>query len=212
MNASTIRCLITAGPTREYLDPVRYFSNGSSGKMGYALATAARARGWAVDLVSGPVALPPPDGVALHRVVSAEEMFRRTEALFGRCDVLILCAAVADYRPVRMEREKIKKSGARLTVELEPTADIARALGERKEGRVVVGFAAETENLEVHAQRKLVEKNLDWIVANRVGGPDSAMEGDENQIVMLSRRGERHPFGPARKADVAGFILDRLDG
>jgi phosphopantothenoylcysteine synthetase/decarboxylase len=210
MNASSIHCLITAGPTREYLDPVRYFSNGSSGKMGYALAEAAVGRGWEVDLVSGPVSLPVPAGVALHKVVSAEEMLRQTEALFERCDLLIMTAAVADYRPVRMESEKMKKTGGSLNVELEPTVDILRTLASRKGTRLVVGFAAETTKLEDYARRKLEEKNLDWIVANQVGGERSAMEGDENEIILLAKAGDRQEFGPASKREVARFILEHL--
>ncbi len=210
MDASTIRCLVTAGPTREYLDPVRYFSNGSSGKMGYALAESARDRGWSVDLVSGPVALPLPDGIRVHRVVSAEEMLRETERLFADCDILIMCAAVADYRPVRRSEGKLKKENRPFTVELEPTLDIARTLGAVKGKQLLVGFAAETEELEERAQKKLTEKNMDWIVANRVGGPACAMEGEENTILMISRSGEKRRFGPAMKSDVAAFILDTL--
>jgi len=211
MDASTIRCLITAGPTREHLDPVRYISNGSSGKMGYALAAAARGRGWSVDLVSGPVALEPPEGVAVHRVVSGEEMFWKTEELFDRARVVIFCAAVSDFRPVRRERLKRKKPDGRFLLEMEPVVDIARTLGKRKKGgQFLVGFAAETDELEEKAKRKLEAKNFDWIVANQVGGPNSAMEGDENQIAMISRSGEIYRFGPALKEEVARFILEKL--
>lgn len=210
MDASTIRCLVTAGPTREHLDPVRYFSNGSSGKMGYALAEAARERGWSVDLVSGPVALDAPEGVRVHRVVSAAEMLRETERLFEDCDVLIMCAAVADFRPVQTSPGKLKKQRDRFSIEMEPTVDIARTLGAAKGNQVLVGFAAETEELEERAQRKLVEKNMDWIVANQVGGPACAMEGDENTVLMIARSGERVRFGPALKPEVARFILDTL--
>lgn len=211
MEASTIRCLVTAGPTREHLDPVRYFSNGSSGKMGYALAEAARDRGWAVDLVSGPVALPPPEGVRVHRVVSAAEMLRTTERLFADCDLLIMCAAVADFRPARTSEKKMKKEKRPFTIEMEPTVDIARTLGAAKGRQVLVGFAAETDDLEEKAQRKLAEKNMDWIIANRVGGPGCAMEGEENTILMISRSGEKRRFGPALKSVVAEFILDALE-
>lgn len=210
MNSRSLRCLVTAGPTREYLDPVRYFSNGSSGKMGFALAAAAVGCGWEVDLVSGPVALVSPVGVSLHRVVTAAEMLEVTEGLFEECDLLIMCAAVADYRPVRSEAQKMKKKTDSLTVELEPTVDIVRRLGGRKGNRVVVGFAAETENLEAYATRKLLEKNLDWIVANQVGGQNSAMEGDENTVLMIGRGGERFSFGPAPKQEVARFIVEKI--
>lgn len=211
MEASIIRCVITAGPTREHLDPVRYLSNGSSGKMGYALAEAARGRGWRVDLVSGPVALPAPEGVRMHYVVSAEEMFRTTESLFAESDLLIMCAAVADYRPVRTSRQKVKKGEGHWSIEMEPTVDIARTLGATKGQRRLVGFAAETENLEASAERKLKAKNMDWIVANQVGGPRCAMEGDENEILMISATGRKRRFGPALKSEVARFILDHLE-
>jgi phosphopantothenoylcysteine synthetase/decarboxylase len=179
--------------------------------MGYALAEAARERGWQVDLVSGPVALAAPPGVEVQRVVSAKEMLRETERLFASCDLLIMCAAVADFRPVRMEKGKIRKeTGRRFALEMEPTVDIARTLGAVKGERMLVGFAAETDDLEERAQRKLREKNMDWIVANQVGGPGCAMEGDENTILMISRAGEQQRFGPAPKGDVARFILDTI--
>lgn len=211
MDASNIRCVITAGPTREHLDPVRYFSNGSSGKMGYALAASARKRGWRVDLVSGPVALAAPHGVRVHRVVSADEMFRETERCFADCDLLIMCAAVADFRPVRVAAGKVAKETGPFTLEMEPTVDIARTLGAVKGERMLVGFAAETDDLEERAQAKLAAKNMDWIVGNRVGGRDCAMEGDENEILIMSRQGQRQRFGPAPKAEVAEFVLRQLD-
>lgn len=212
MDASTIRCLITAGPTREYLDPVRYISNGSSGKMGYALAAAARDRGWAVDLVSGPVALEPPEGVEVHRVISGEEMFRKTEELFDRAQIVIFCAAVSDFRPVQVEKSKSKKPDGRFLLEMEPVVDIAKTLGGRKKaGQLLVGFAAETDALEEKAKGKLEAKNFDWIVANEVGGENSAMEGDENTITMISRFDEIDRLGPALKTEVAQFILEKLE-
>lgn len=210
MDASSIRCVITAGPTREHLDPVRFFTNRSSGRMGFALAEAACRRGWEVDLVSGPVALAPPEEARLHRVVSAEEMFRRTRELFPGCDILILCAAVADFRPARPSERKMKKEKQPFSLAMEPTVDIARTLGAAKEKQLVVGFAAETDDLERSAQEKLARKNLDWIVANRVGGPGCAMEGEENTILMISSSGEKHRFGPAPKRAVAEFILDSI--
>lgn len=212
MDARNIRCVITAGPTREHLDPVRYLSNGSSGKMGYALAAAARARGWRVDLVSGPVSLAPPEGVRVHRVVSAEEMLRETERMFADCDLLIMCAAVADFRPVKKSLRKERKRTGPFSIEVEPTVDIAARLGKVKGERRLIGFAAETEDLEARAMRKLREKNMDWIVANRVGGAGCAMEGDENAVLVISRTGEKHRFGPALKRDVAEFILETVSG
>lgn len=204
-------CLITAGPTREHLDPVRFFSNGSSGRMGYALAAAAAAQGWKVDLVSGPVALPPPAGVTLHRVVSAVEMLAASEPLFPSCDLFLAVAAVADFRPKSAAPGKIKKDGKSLRLELVPTIDILQTLAARKrEGQVVVGFAAETHDLEASARRKLAEKGLDWIVANDVSRPGLGMEAEENAVLLLGRTGARLAFGPAPKAAVAGFILENV--
>jgi len=206
-----IRCLITAGPTREHLDPVRFLTNGSSGKMGYALAEGAVARGWKVDLVSGPVALPPPAGATMHDVVSADEMFRACAPLFERCDLFIAVAAVADYRPQAITPEKLKKTGQPLLLELVPTVDILKTLTSRKRpGQVAVGFAAETRDIENHARRKLEEKNLDWIVANEVGRPGLGMNADRNAVLLLGQRGERFAFGPAPKPAVAEFILEHL--
>jgi phosphopantothenoylcysteine decarboxylase/phosphopantothenate--cysteine ligase len=207
------RCLITAGPTREHLDPVRFLSNGSSGQMGYALAAAAARRGWRVDLVSGPVALPPPPGAAVHAVVSAEEMLRACEPRFAQCDLFIAVAAVADYRPKSVSPEKVGKSGGAWRLELIPTVDILKTLAARKRpGQIVVGFAAETHDLEARARRKLEEKNLDWIVANDVSRPGLAMNAEANAVVLLGRNGARHAFGPAPKSAVAEFILDHVAG
>ena len=214
MNAGVsrpFRCLITAGPTREHFDPVRFLSNGSSGKMGYALARSAAARSWHVDLVSGPVAMPPPQGVTVHRVVSAAEMFAVCEKLFVRCDLFIAASAVADYRPKAMAREKLGKRGLKLRLELVQTIDILQTLAARKRaGQVVVGFAAETHNLEIRARRKLMAKKLDWIAANNVSQPGLGMESDNNAVLLLSKDGGRVAFGPAPKPAVAEFILSRV--
>ena len=208
---SPLRVLLTAGPTREHLDPVRYISNGSSGKMGYALAEEAVARGWTVELVSGPVALPAPKGVRVTRVVSAEEMFGASERLFAQCDLFIAVAAVSDYRPRVRAAEKTKKSGGGLTLELEPTIDILKTLAARKTpGQTIVGFAAETRDVEAYAQRKLAEKNLDWIVANDVSQAGIGMDAEDNAVVLLARDGSRATFGPAPKRAVAEFILGRV--
>jgi phosphopantothenoylcysteine decarboxylase/phosphopantothenate--cysteine ligase len=209
--APPLRCLLTAGPTREHLDPVRFLSNGSSGKMGYALAAAAAARGWSVDLVSGPVALPAPEGVRVHRAVSAADMLAACQPLFPECDLFIALAAVADYRPAMYSSEKQKKQPGAVLLELVPTVDVLKTLAAgRSPGQTVVGFAAETNDLETYAQRKLADKRLDWIVANDVSRPGVGMEADDNAVLLLGARGERFVFGPAPKADVAGFILDRV--
>jgi phosphopantothenoylcysteine synthetase/decarboxylase len=206
-----IRCLITAGPTREHLDPVRFLSNGSSGKMGYALAADAVARGWQVDLVSGPVALPPPPGATVHAVVSADEMLRTCSPLFDMCDLFVAVAAVADYRARTIAAGKLKKSGGPMQLELVPTVDILKTLAARKRPeQVVVGFAAETRDLEDYARRKLTEKKLDWIVANDVSRPGVGMNADDNAVVLLGRKGERKAYGPAPKPAVAAFILDQV--
>jgi phosphopantothenoylcysteine decarboxylase/phosphopantothenate--cysteine ligase len=208
-----LRCLITAGPTREHLDPVRFLSNGSSGRMGYALAGAALSRGWQVDLVSGPVALPPPLGAVTHGVVSAAEMLAACEPLFAGCDVFIAVAAVADFRPKVAVREKLKKSaaGGGMAIELVPTVDVLKTLaGRKRPGQIVIGFAAETHDVEASAQRKLAEKNLDLIVANDVSRPGIGMEAEDNAIVLLSRAGGRWAFGPAPKRAVAEFILEKV--
>jgi phosphopantothenoylcysteine decarboxylase/phosphopantothenate--cysteine ligase len=208
-----LRCLITAGPTREHLDPVRFLSNGSSGRMGYALAGAALARGWHVDLVSGPVALLPPPGAVTHRVVSAAAMLAACEPLFDGCDVFIAVAAVADFRPKVVAGEKLKKSIAAegMTLELVPTVDILKTLaGRKRPGQVVVGFAAETQDLEASGLRKLAGKDLDLIVANDVSRPGMGMEAENNAVVILSRAGARWTFGPAPKRAVAEFILEKV--
>jgi len=211
MKARPIRCLITAGPTREHLDPVRFLSNPSTGKMGYALAIAAAAIGWKVDLVSGPVALPAPAGVKVHSVVSAAEMLVATKKLFARCDVLLMCAAVSDFRPKKTAAHKVKKNNAALVIEFEPTVDILKTLAKgKKPGQLVVGFAAETRNVETYARRKLKEKNLDFIIANRVGRAGSGFGADENAVLFIGTDGTREKFGSAPKVVLAQQLIVRL--
>ncbi len=205
------RCLITAGPTREHLDPVRFLSNGSSGKMGYALAAAAALRGWEVDLVSGPVTVPAPPGVRVHAVVSAADMLAACEPLFPSCDLFIAVAAVADYRPAVVSHQKQKKQRGAVTLELVPTVDVLKTLAARKRPeQAVVGFAAETHDVEAYARRKLTEKRLDWIVANDVSRPELGMNADDNTVLVLGAGGDRLAFGPAPKSAVASFILDSI--
>lgn len=209
--AQPLRCLITAGPTREHIDPVRFLSNGSSGRMGFALAESAVSRGWSVELVAGPVSLAAPEGVHITRVISAEEMFNACEPIFAACDLFIAVAAVSDYKPRFREIEKTKKTAAQFSLELVPTIDILKTLAARKTKRqIAVGFAAETRDVEAYAHRKLVDKNLDWIVANDVGRPGIGMDAADNAIVMLSRTGARLAFGPAPKRDVADFVLSKV--
>ena len=206
--ASTIRCLITAGPTREYLDPVRFLSNPSSGKMGFALAEAALERGWTVDLVAGPVSLTEPDGAILYPVETAEEMFHQVDALFDVCDILIMTAAVSDFRPRQRLLHKAKKDQAELVVELEQTRDILAAMAQRKAHQLMVGFAAETDKVESYAQKKLVAKQLDWIVANDISVMGLGFAADDNQVLLLGANGERVELGPERKQSIARKLLE----
>ena len=204
----SLRCLITAGPTREFFDPVRFISNPSTGKMGFALAVAAKEAGWSVDLVAGPVSLPEPAGVMVYPVVTAAEMHRQADALFGPCDVLIMTAAVSDWRPKATAPQKLKKDGQGMTVELEPVPDIVSALAEeRRTDQFLVGFAAETENVEAHALDKLERKGLDLIAANSVAGPEGAFGSDENKLILLGHDGYREVIGPASKAAVARQLI-----
>jgi phosphopantothenoylcysteine decarboxylase/phosphopantothenate--cysteine ligase len=204
----SLRCLITAGPTREFFDPVRFISNPSTGKMGFALATAAQEAGWSVDLVAGPVSLPEPAGVMVYPVVTATEMQRQTDALFGPCDVLIMTAAVSDWRPKATAPQKMKKDGEGLTVELEPVPDIVTALAEeRRTDQFLVGFAAETENVEANALAKLDRKGIDLVAANSVAGPDGAFGNELNRLILLGHDGFRQTLGPATKAVVAEQLI-----
>ena len=211
LESGRIRCLITAGPTREYFDPVRFISNPSSGKMGYALAQAALERGWAVELVSGPVALTPPEGAVVTPVVTGAELLEAVRARFPQCDVLLMCAAVCDMRPVERSAQKVKKDALGMTVTFEPVADVLKTVAAGKRpGQCVCGFAAETDDVEAHARQKLEAKNLDAIAANHVGGADNAFEADSNRIVLLGRDGSRHVLGPGPKLDVARAMLAAL--
>lgn len=204
--------LITAGPTREALDPVRYLSNYSSGKMGYSLATAASERGATVHLVSGPVSLKPPPGVFLHRVETAVEMREVVLNLSRKADAVIKAAAVADYRPQSCFEQKIKKEDDILTIVFEKNPDILLELGKQKEkyGYFLVGFAAETENLEQNALKKMQEKNLDLIVANDVSKPLSGFSAETNEIHLYHKNGEAKKFPLMTKLEAAHVILDQI--
>ncbi len=210
MEASPIRCLVSAGPTREYFDPVRFLSNPSSGRMGFAVAEAARARGWDVVLVSGPVALPDPEGARVVRVETGDEMHAALLEYFPDCDVLFMTAAVMDTRPRQCSPHKVKKDQLPGVIEMEPATDILADLGRRKTGQILVGFAAETENLEANARVKLERKNLDFIAANEVGVPGSGFVSETNRIVLLSRDGGREVLGPAAKSELAGRLIERV--
>ena len=202
--------LITAGPTQEPLDPVRYLSNRSSGRMGYALAEAALARGAHVILVSGPVAIKPPAAAELLPVKTAAEMRDAVFAHLEPATVVVKCAAVADFRPAIAAEQKIKKSAAKISLELEPTPDILAELGRKKGNRILIGFAAETENLLDYARAKLTAKNCDMVVANLVGQPGSGFESEDNTVLLALRTGEAIEVPRAGKRDIADRILDQV--
>lgn len=202
-----MRILVTAGPTREFLDPVRFLSNRSSGKMGYAIAAAAAQRGHKVTLVSGPVSLQPPPGVRFVSVVSAADMKKAVDAAWRNTDALIMAAAVADWRPARRSPQKLKKQAAQPCLELERTEDILKSLVGRKGNRFIVGFAAETDKLLAEARRKLREKSMDLIVANDVSQKDAGFEVDTNRVILIApgARPQRWPL--LSKAEVAARLL-----
>jgi phosphopantothenoylcysteine decarboxylase / phosphopantothenate---cysteine ligase len=200
--------LITAGPTQEPLDPVRYISNRSSGKMGYALAEAAARRGARVILISGPVHLDPPRNVEIIRVRTAAQMREKVFENLDPADIVVKAAAVADFHLAKIPGQKIKKTAARISLELDPTPDILAELGRKKNGRLLIGFAAETENLQQEARRKLESKNCDMIVGNLVGGDSGGFESDENEVVLALRTGKTISLPRASKTEVAARIFD----
>jgi phosphopantothenoylcysteine decarboxylase/phosphopantothenate--cysteine ligase len=202
--------LITAGPTQEPLDPVRYISNRSSGKMGYALAEAAAARGAQVVLISGPVRLAPPRGVTFVGVQTAREMRDKVFENLEPAGIVIKAAAVADFHLAKVPPQKMKKTAARLSLELDPTPDILAELGRKKGDRLLVGFAAETENLQQEARRKLEAKNCDMVVGNLVGGEDQGFESDQNEVVLALRTGELISVPRASKREIADRIFDEI--
>lgn len=204
--------LVSAGPTQEALDPVRYLSNHSSGKMGYAIARVARRRGAAVTLVTGPTALPTPPGVRTVAVTTAAEMARAIEAAFATATVVVMTAAVADYRPRRPRSRKMKKGAATLTLELEQNPDILAGLGRRKGRRIVVGFAAETNDLVAEARRKLAAKRCDLMVANDVSAPGVGFGADQNAVRLVDRDGLDEALPVLPKDEVASRILDWVAG
>lgn len=202
--------LVTAGPTREPLDPVRYLSNRSSGKMGYAIAEAAAARGARVILVSGPTALTPPHDVDVIHVETAQQMHDAVLAKLDIAAVVIKAAAVSDYRPKQAASRKIKKDEAVPEVTLESTPDILAEVGKRKGRRILVGFAAETEDLVANARKKLQRKNLDLMVANDISQPGAGFDSDTNVVKMLDAQGGVEDLPLLTKREVADKILDRL--
>ena len=201
-----MRVLITAGPTREYLDDVRYLSNGSSGRMGYAIAQAAQQRGWEVVLVSGPVELSAPPGCEFHQVITTAQMKDACERLFPSCDGVIATAAVCDYKPVQRVTGKMKKVGGPITVEMIETDDVLAELGKTKGDRWVLGFALEAQNPRENALQKLRRKNCNWIVLN---SPE-AIGSEENSVELISASGETVANWSGPKSRIATSLVEWL--
>ena len=204
------RVLVTAGATQERIDPVRYISNPSSGKMGYAVARAAEHRGAEVTLISGPTHLEPPVNTEIIKIRSAEEMTQAVLDNAEHYDIIIKTAAVLDYRPLATSSHKIKKSQKILTLELGKTVDILKELGQRKTNQVLVGFAAETEELDKNANKKLNEKNLDIIAGNLIDVPGSGFQCDTNKVTLYYRDGNREELAVMAKEALAHILLDRV--
>jgi phosphopantothenoylcysteine decarboxylase/phosphopantothenate--cysteine ligase len=200
--------LITAGPTQEPLDAVRYLSNRSSGKMGYAIAEDAAARGARVILITGPVNLPEPRNVEVVHVQTASQMFDAVMKHLAESTIIIKAAAVADYHRSDVPKHKVKKTAARMSIELDPTVDILAEVGRKKGDRLLIGFAAETENLIAEARRKLESKNCDMVVANLVSQSGIGFDSDENEVVLVTRNADPVPVRRAPKTAIATRILD----
>lgn len=199
--------LVTAGPTLERIDPVRYISNFSSGKMGFAMARAAKRLGADVTLVAGVTSLPTPEGVERVDVESAEEMFQAVIRRYDVVDIVVKSAAVADYRPKHVSDQKTKKQAGPAVIELERTTDILKTLGEQKTDQLLVGFAAETENVLAYGEKKLQEKNLDYIVINDVTNPDGGFGNDTNVVTLMRKDGHQKPYPAMDKEALAYDIL-----
>jgi len=205
-----VTVLVTAGPTREPIDAVRFISNPSTGKMGYALACVARDRGAKVVLISGPVALTPPTGVTFIPVITAAEMHRAVMEQIGEAQVVVMAAAVSDFRPAAVSDRKIKKEAAPATLALERTTDILQQLGDMPRKRLLVGFAAETDNVLENASRKLHAKNLDMIVANDLLTTGAGFGSDTNVVTIIERTGTTTQLPLMDKAEVAARVLDKV--
>jgi phosphopantothenoylcysteine synthetase/decarboxylase len=202
-----VRFVVTAGPTREAIDPVRFISNRSSGKMGYAIAEAAISTGHSVRLISGPASITRPEGADFIPITTSDELFQEVHNALPECDVLVMCAAVSDYKPATVEMRKMKKRTTPFALALIPTRDILASLPQGKRPYLVVGFAAETHDLETNAQRKLREKNCDLIVANDVSARDTGMESDDNAVTILFRNGESQTISRAPKKIIARELV-----
>ena len=201
-----MKFVITAGPTREPIDPIRFLSNRSSGKMGYAIASAAIDANHEVVLISGPVNLAPPRGARLVSAITSDEMHDAVHAAVRDCDVLVMCAAVSDYKPAHVAEQKIKKGDEKFSLELIPARDILKSLP-RSRNFFVVGLAAETNDVEEHARAKLATKNCDMMVANDLSDPNIGMESDENAVTIFSRNGETERISRASKKIIARELV-----
>jgi phosphopantothenoylcysteine synthetase/decarboxylase len=201
-----VRFVVTAGPTREAIDPVRFISNRSSGKMGYAIAEAAIRKKHRVTLISGPSAVPPPRGAAVISITTADELYRAVHQALPSCDALIMCAAVSDYKPAAVSQRKMKKRKTAFTLKLIPTRDILASLPKRRR-YLVIGFAAETHDLKIHAVKKLRAKNCDAIVANDVSGSETGMESDENEVTIFFRDAKNKTISRAPKKIIARELV-----
>jgi phosphopantothenoylcysteine decarboxylase/phosphopantothenate--cysteine ligase len=207
--AKKLNCLISAGPTREWIDPVRFISNPSSGKMGYALAKEAHTRGFDVNLVSGPVSIKPVDGIMLTRVETAEEMRKAMIEKYATSDLIIMCAAVCDHKPKFKWQQKKKKDQFPQNIEMIPNEDILEELGQRKkEFQTLVGFAAETENGVQNALQKLKKKNLDWIALNEISHKNIGFGSENNEITLFSSLGKKVKFEFSSKEDLATAMFE----
>lgn len=204
----TVKCLITAGATREYFDPVRFISNPSTGKMGWHIAAAAQKKGWQTTLILGASPLPDIPGAKTVRVVSAQDMLEACLAEFGACDILIMSAAVSDVRPKTRAANKVKKDDIDLHPQLERTPDILLELSRRKKSQKLIGFAAETQDVLAYARKKLEQKNLDAIVANDVSAPEAGFASDKNKIDIICRSGAALSSELDTKENLARLIVD----
>jgi phosphopantothenoylcysteine decarboxylase/phosphopantothenate--cysteine ligase len=202
-----VRFVVTAGPTREAIDPVRFISNRSSGKMGYAIAEAALAAGHDVKLISGPASVLPPAGAQFVSITTGDELHDEVHRAVRQCDVLVMCAAVSDYKPARVEPRKMQKRKTPFALELIPTRDILASLPKENRGYLVVGFAAETHDLEKNAKKKLRNKNCDAILANDVSRTDFGMESDENAVTIFLRNGETKTISRTSKKNIARELV-----
>ena len=202
-----MKFLITAGPTREPIDPVRYLSNRSSGKMGYAMADAAIKAGHEVILVSGPVCLKPPRGVQLVKTITADEMYKAVHQYLDGIDIAVMCAAVADFKPARYSAQKIKKGAGLEKISLVPTRDILASLSKTKKKFCIVGFAAETDFLRENALKKLREKKCDLVIGNDASRMDTGMESDDNELTLFYKSGKTVFIPRAKKTFLARKLV-----